>query len=215
MSEQRNDGLLGVGLRALKGGAVVVALAVDQDEPRILLSTFLATHDAGDRLSLEPYGVAAGMPRGPDGKASAEAAAAVAQGRARQDRLATRGLQDIVQQLGRPERDKLIAALVVNRAGWVTDLLDYSLAWADHVPVAEGLAVREALRFGVQRCRIDMIELDEKSLPDLVEKTLGLSSTEVASRLKDLGAAAGRPWRKEQKAACLAAWIGSVSAFQI
>jgi hypothetical protein len=209
MSEQRNDGVLGLGLRALKGGAVVVALAVDRNEPRILLSTFLATHGEGDRLSLEPYGVAAGMPRGPDGKASAEAVAAVAQGRARQDQLAARGLQDIVQQLEGPEHGKLIAALIVNRAGWVIDLLDYSLAWADHVPVAEGLAVREALRFGLRRSGIDMIELDEKSLPHVAEDALNLSSAEIASRLKDLGAIAGKPWRKEQKAACLAAWIAT------
>jgi len=210
MSEDRNGGgIVGLGLRALKGGAVIVALALDRGEPRILLSTFLATHDEGDHLSLEPYVVAAGMARGPGGKASADAIAAVAEGRGRQDKLAAKGLQAIVHRLEADGHDKVAAALIVNRAGWIADLLDYSLGWAEHVPVAEGLAVREALRFGVRQCRIDMVELDEKSLPDLAQEALDLSSAEIASRLEGLGAAAGKPWRKEQKAACLAAWIAT------
>ena len=47
-----------IGLRASKGGAVAVGLTVDEGEPRVLLSTFLKTSSDGDRLSLEPYGVA-------------------------------------------------------------------------------------------------------------------------------------------------------------
>jgi hypothetical protein len=34
---------VGLGLRALKGGAVVVGVAVESGEPRVVLSTFLAT----------------------------------------------------------------------------------------------------------------------------------------------------------------------------
>ncbi len=75
-----NRDVVGLGLRAQKGGAVVVALAVESGEPRLLLSAFLATHREGDRLSFEPYAVAAGMARGPDGKASVDAAAAVREG---------------------------------------------------------------------------------------------------------------------------------------
>jgi len=36
---------------------------------------------------------------------------------------------------------------------------------------------------------------------------LPLAPGEIDAALKDLGATAGRPWRKEQKLACLAAWI--------
>ncbi len=78
------------------------------------------------------------------------------------------------------------------------------------MPVAEGLAVREALRFGVRQSRIDMGELDEKSLPDLAQEALDRSSLEIATHLKELGATAGKPWRKEQKAACLSAWIAAM-----
>jgi hypothetical protein len=63
------------------------------------------------------------------------------------------------------------------------------------------------LRFGLGRCDLEIVELDEKSLPDLAVKTLGISSAEISARLKALGAAVGRPWRKEQKLACMSAWI--------
>ncbi len=102
---------------------------------------------------------------------------------------------------------RAVAALLVNRAGWVTDVLEYSLSWPEHVPVAEGLAVRDALRSAFKQCRLEAVELDEKSLPDLAEHALGLSPAQIGARLKTLGETAGRPWRKEQKLACLAAWV--------
>jgi hypothetical protein len=198
---------VGLGFRAMKGGAVVVGVAIDQIGPRVVLSSFLATAAEGDRLSFEPYHLAAAMERGPDGGASENAAAAVAEGRRRQDALAIAGLQEIVGTLGREGREPVVAALLVNRAGWVTDLLDYSLAFADHPPVAEGLAVRDALRCAFRRLGMEVAELDEKSLPALASQELALDSLGIDAGLKMLGATAGRPWRKEQKLACLAAWV--------
>jgi hypothetical protein len=213
MSVKRKGALvpIGIGFRAGRGGAVVVGVALDSGEPRVVLSSFLATAAAGDRLSLEPYHVAAEMKRGPGGGVSAEAAAAVVEGRRRQDALAAQGLDAIVRQLTGGGCELAVAALLVNRAGWVTDLLAYSLAFPDHPPVAEGLAVREALRFACGRRGVEVAEMDEKSLPELASESLHLSSTDLDVRLKMLGAAAGRPWRKEQKLGCLAAWVASVS----
>ena len=67
--------------------------------------------------------------------------------------------------------------------------------------------MRDALRFAFKQCRFEVVELDEKSLPDLAESALGLSLAEIDARLKGLGATVGRPWRKEQKLACLSAWV--------
>ena len=202
---------VGLGFRALKGGSVVVGVAIDGSEPRVVLSSFLATATEGDRLALEPYHVAAGMERGPNGGATAEAEAAVAEGRKRQDALAAAGLKDIVAKLRKEGATPVVAALLVNRAGWVSDLLSYSLAFADHPPVAEGLAVRDALRFAFRKLGVEVAEMDEKSLNELASKELRLGSADIDIRLKALGAAAGRPWRKEQKRACLAAWVAGAA----
>jgi hypothetical protein len=197
---------VGLGLRALKGGAAVVGVAVESGEPFVVLSTFLATSAEDDRLSYEPYHVAAELTRDPQGSASV-AAAAVAEGRRRQDQLAAKGLHAIVRALKEARRKPVVAALLVNRAGWITDLLEYSASWPEHVPVAEGLAVRDALRFALKACRVAVAELDEKSLPDLAANTLDTSSVAIDARLKALGATVGKPWRKEQKLACLSAWF--------
>ena len=82
------------------------------------------------------------MARGPDGAA----AAAVAEGRKRQDQLAEKGLNDIIRKFREAGCEPTIAALLINRATWITDVLAYSLEWSEHLPVAEGLAVRDALK---------------------------------------------------------------------
>ena len=184
---------------------MIVGITAEGREPHMVLSSFLTTGAEGDRLSLEPYHVAAEMAR--DG--TGDPAAAVAEGRRRQDRLAVKSIGDIVRKLREVGCEPAVAALLVNRAGWITDLLSYSLAFAEHVPVAEGLAVRDALRFAIGQCKLDVMEMDEKSLAEVASKELGLSATEMDASLKVLGAAAGRPWRKEQKLACLAAWVAT------
>ena len=194
-------------MRPRKGGAVVVGVAVERGEPRVVLSTFLATSAQGDRFSLGPYHVAAELKRDSQGRASVEAVAAVAEGRRRQDQLAAKGLHAIVRSLERARYKPVVAALLVNRAGWITDVLEYSISWPEHMPVAEGLAVRDALRFAFKECRVEVAELDEKSLPDLAASMFATSSMAIDARLKALGATVDRPWRKEQKLACLSAWF--------
>ena len=200
-------GPIGLGFRALKGGGVVVGVVVDKGEPRVVMSTFLPTAAVGDRLAFEPYRVAYEMKRGLDGEASTEAAAAVAEGHKRQGELAAKGLGDIVRRLRDEGCELVIAALLVNRAGWITDALAYSLSWPEHVPIAEGLAVRDALRFACGRCGVEVAEVDEKSLREVASMQLHLSPPDIEVRLKSLGATVERPWRREQKLACLSAWI--------
>jgi hypothetical protein len=101
--------------------------------------------------------------------------------------------------------------LLVNRAGWITDFLEYSLAWDEHVPVAELLAVRDALRHALGGLSAPLAEVDEKSLLETASLQLGIGEAEIDARLKALGASVGRPWRKEQKLACLSAWLAAAA----
>ena len=186
---------------------VAIASGASQREPRLVLSSFVATAIEGDRLSLEPYHVAVEMALGPDGRATGEVASLVAEGRRRQHDAAAKGITALIAKLRQLECEPVIAALLVNRAGWMTDLLAYSRAFPDHPPVAEGLAIRDALRSAFEQVGLEPVELDEKSLPERAAQDLGLSPSELDAALKGLGATAGRPWRKEQELASLAAWI--------
>jgi len=149
------------------------------------------------------------MPRGEDGGPSADAAAAVAEGRRRQTALAATGLAVLLDRLKREGARPAVAALLINRAGWMTDLLDHSLSAPEHPPVAEGLAVRAALRTAFASLGLDVVEVDEKSLRESAALKLPLSPGQIDVQLNALGASVGRPWRKEQKAACLAAWVAA------
>jgi hypothetical protein len=192
-----------LGLRAQRGGSVVVAVAAG---PRVVLNGFLKTAADGDRLAFEPYHVAYEMPRAADGGATPEAAGAVAEGRRRQVAVAAQNLGELVRRLRAGRLEPTVAVLLVNRAGWMTDLLAHALSAPEHPAVIEGLAVREALRSAFAACGLAAAEVDEKSLPDLGAARLGLSPGEAEARLAALGAEAGRPWRKEQKLCALAAW---------
>jgi hypothetical protein len=196
-----------LGFRALRGGSVVVGVAMDGGEPRIALSSFLATAAEGDRLAFEPYHVAYEMVRG-QGEPIEKAATTVAEARRRQEILAAEKLAQIVERTGRPA----VAALLINRAGWMTDLLGHGLSAPEHPPVMEGLAVREALRFACRQCGLPVVEMDEKTLHEAASIKLGRAPSEIGAALTALGASAGRPWRKEQKAACLAAWVAAAAA---
>jgi hypothetical protein len=136
-------------------------------------------------------------------------AAAIAEGRRRQDTLGAKGLGAIRARLRDVGCDPALAALLLNRAGWLTEehRLAHSLSAPEHPPVIEGLAVRDALRFAAGQCSIPMTEMDEKSLPETASALLGLTPAAIDAQLTGLGASAGRPWRKEQKLACLAAWV--------
>jgi len=198
-----------LGFRASRGGALVVGVTLDGNEPRLALSTILSTAAEGDRLAFEPYHMAFEMAQGAS-EVSPKARAAVAEGRRRQEALAAEGLHEIIRRLEGEGRHPSVAALLVNRAGWMTDLLQYSLFDPSHPPVAEGLAVRDALRSAIGRCGLELIEMDEKSLPESASLKLGLSPGELEARLKALGGGA-KPWRKEHKLACLAAWLAATA----
>jgi hypothetical protein len=202
---------IALGFRAVRGGGVAVGVAVDAGAPRVVLSRFLATSTEGDRLAFEPYHVAYEMPRGADGDVSAEAAAIVAEGRRRQQQQATAGLAGITETLLGAGREPVVAVLLINRAGWMNDLLQHALSAPEPPPVHEGLAVRDALRFAFAGAGLRVVELDEKTLPSVAATQLRLSTSEIDPRLADLGRAAGRPWRKEQKLACLAAWLAAAA----
>jgi hypothetical protein len=187
-----------------------VAVAID-DAPRVVLSTFLLTAAEGDREAFEPYRVAAEMAHDPSNHT--DIAAVVAAARRRQDALAAAGLASLLKRLHDLERPPRVAALLVNRAGWITEdyRLSHSLSAPEHPPVIEGLAVRDALRFACAGSGLRLSEMDEKALPDTASAVLGVSSGGLESRLTELGKAVGKPWRKEQKLACLAAWVAAAA----
>jgi hypothetical protein len=199
-----------LGFRAHRGGATAVAIALENGAPRLVLSTTLATGVEDDRLTWEPYHLAAGIEGGARTIPPPDPDAVVALGRAAQVEIATASLGDLLARMTADGARPAVAAVLANRvyAGFLDDLA-HILAWDEHLSVAESLAVREAVCSALDAHDLARVEVDEKSIRDVAPERLGLAEAVIDARLKELGAAAGRPWRKEQKNSALAAWIAA------
>jgi len=75
------------------------------------------------------------------------------------------------------------------------------------IHTAEGQLFRDAIRRACESLRLPVTEAGAKELAAQAAKALRLSETAVTARLAAMGAAAGRPWSKDHRQACLAAMI--------
>jgi hypothetical protein len=200
--DKQSPSALALGLRAQRGGAIAVALSGCGARPERVWSGFVATAAAGDRLAYEPYTVAFETYKASPQPDRVAIAAVVDEALRRQEAEASAGLTAIRERLGAP----FVCALLVNRAGWVEDRLGYSLAYADHAPVAEGLAVRDALRRAAGRLGLRVVEEEEKALLAAASDRTGLGQADLDDALRALGQPREGPWRREHRLAALAAW---------
>jgi hypothetical protein len=75
------------------------------------------------------------------------------------------------------------------------------------IHAAEGELFRSAIRSAGKALRIPVIEVRSKELAARAAAILGIPAEEVDDHLAAIGRAAGRPWAKDHKDACLAASI--------
>lgn len=200
-----------LGLRAMKGGAAMICVEANATSPRAVFSTFLATSEGSDRLSFEPYTLGFELAASDDAGSNERAIDAVKTGTKRQVGFAKKNLEAKLIALKSDGFSVGGAGLLVNRAGWVTDLIEYGLSSPEHAAVAEGLSVRDALRSAMRALKLSWIEIDEKSIESSVGDLFSISPSEINTMLKRAGKEVGRPWRTEQKLAYLAAWLITAS----
>jgi hypothetical protein len=72
---------------------------------------------------------------------------------------------------------------------------------------AEGEMFRAALAAAARQAGIAVVRVPAKDLAGEAERALHLGHDDLLAGLATLGAAAGRPWRQEEKDAALAAWL--------
>lgn len=198
-----------LGLRAERGRALCVGVALAGRAPRLVVRRTLALGSDGEDRAPATY--ATMMAEVEAGLARAAALAAIAEARSAMARAAGIELQGLAGDLAAAGWPRPRAVLLVNRAGWVADVDAYGLSGLEHARVADRLAVREAVRAGLRTAALAWIETDEKSLRDKARAS-GLTAEAEEAGLRAIGAAAGKPWRAEWKAACLAAWVEAVAS---
>jgi hypothetical protein len=75
------------------------------------------------------------------------------------------------------------------------------------IHTAEGQLFRDAVRRASESVKLPVVEVGAKELDARAAKSLRLSDAALAAQLTRIGSAAGRPWSKDHRQACLAALI--------
>jgi hypothetical protein len=119
-------------------------------------------------------------------------------------------LQAVVEELGTREYQTVAVGIIVGNRP-LSAALDAILKSHSLVHAAEGELFREAIRSASRTVGIPIAEVRAKDLHARAATALGVSDGRVAQVLARIGRAAGKPWAKDQKDACLAA-LSALSA---
>ena len=76
-----------------------------------------------------------------------------------------------------------------------------------HAHAAEGRLFFESVAAGLERCGLPSAVHAEKDLYENAAKALGTTEGALDRAVVTMGRASGKPWRKEEKTAALAAWV--------
>jgi hypothetical protein len=184
-----------LGLKARTGRAILVAVGASQ-HAHVLERMELKLLPEGD---FAPYHAAEGLP-------STAARKSVARSIASAHRLAEGGIRNAIQALADAGHEICGCGVLVGGGmpPWSTDEI---LAVHVRMHQAEGELFREVLVAGACACGLIPTKLREKAALEEAASMLGLSPTELATRLVALGKTVGAPWGKDQKEAAAAALV--------
>ena len=120
------------------------------------------------------------------------------------ERVTQRSLRALLREYRRQRRPVRRVALVVG------SLIDPAKIGNDHIRAhaLEGRLFRTALQRAARAARLPCTTLVERTLYETAASRLKRSAVALKRAVTDLGGAVGGPWRADEKAATLAAWLG-------
>lgn len=188
-----------LGFRVHSGWSALVAIALEQGLPRVLLRErpHLVEHFTFEFR--QPYHTAKKKP-------SDEAEEFIARVRTEARGLAYRVVQTARESVQRQGYEIKHGALLV-ASGKPLPTLPLILASHALIHTADGELFREAVLQACEKCGLATYAVKEKEVLERAGQALRLSATELAARLADLGRACGSPWTQEEKLSVVAAWL--------
>ena len=185
-----------IGLRVKTGRAIAVLLAGPAAAPRILGRREVALADPALPDTGQPYHAALELPE-------REGAAVVARARKTIERLAAAAVAALVAELRAAKLRPVGVGLAVSSD------VDPATLGNLHVRAhaSEGRLFREVLEQGARAARLPSLVLLEREALGRASAALRRPEAELQSTLAALGKEVGRPWRADEKASALAAWL--------
>ncbi len=184
-----------IGLRAKTGRAIAVILAEPAEAPAALLRAELTFATPQTPATFQPYHEVLGLPwesaqlavKEPERKLMDAASAAL--GRLRQSGVDGTTVR-LVGIVGAPDRDLVSIASPHIRAH-----------------AAEGVLFRRILEGAAAKNGMKYAAYSERNLEELALERLGITRFLLQENLSKFGRTLGRPWRADEKAASIGAWL--------
>ncbi len=164
--------------------------------PRVVDRRAIELSDARVPTSRQPYHAVRDAPPGEAGKLERRLRGLV-------ERVTQRSLAALLKEYRRQGHPVRRVSLVVG------SLIDPAKIGNDHIRAhaLEGQLFRSALERAARAARLPCTTLVERALYDTAATRLRRSPAALRRTVTDLGGALGGPWRADEKAATLAAWL--------
>jgi hypothetical protein len=188
--------IVSIGLRAKTGRAIAVVLGGQADSPQALRRGEVILVDPKAPATSQPYHEVMGLPW-EEAKVAVRGTAAIIEA------VASEALERLVREL----RSDGLTVCGVGIVGAGDRNLEAIGGAHIRAHAAEGVLFRQVLESAAKANRLPIRRLVEKGLPELAAAELGRPDSWLRERLAEFGNSVGRPWRADEKAAAMAAWL--------
>ena len=188
-----------IGFRAHSGWTSLVAIALEDGSPMVLLRKRPHLVKTFTYEFRQPYHTAEKVPR-------AEAQGVIARIRTEARALAYEAIRSVQKTL-RSEGYELKGCGLLLASGRALPDLPQILKSHALIHTADGEFFRDALLHASRRCGLETIAVKEKEVFEGSAGVLRLDPDEIKRRLADLGIGLGPPWTQDEKFAALIAWL--------
>ena len=194
---RETSGIACIGLRARTARAIAVVVSGTGSSPRAITRVQIQLGAPDTPALFQPYHEVMDLPWD-------RATAAVAKAERAIEAVATERLRSLLLDVRARNLDVICVALV----GAPDRKLQAIGSPHIRAHAAEGVLFRHVWQVAADAVRIPSMAFPEKGFEALAAARLGLPVGAVRERLAEFGRELGRPWRADEKAAAMAAWIG-------
>lgn len=192
-----------LGFRVHSGWAAMVALALEQDEPHILVRQRPKLVQTYTYEFRQPYHTAEKMPFD-------KAHEFISRIESDAQRLAEATIRSLQTELAKSGHTVTCFGLPLASARPLPSL-DKILASHALIHTADGELFRRVLINACARCQIAAFTVKERELFPAACKALSIGEGKLKERLAAVGKPLGSPWAQDEKLAALTAWLALVS----
>jgi hypothetical protein len=188
--------IVGIGFRAKTGKAIAVALTLQDSRPSYLARWEVSLCDPQFPETAQPHHAVMEMPW-------SEAQRAVAPLEAQIETIAGERLSVLLAEIKAPRR-RVGGVGVVGSPDRPLERIGNRHMRAH---AAEGILFRRVLEVAASRHNLRCRSFSDRDFEQLAVSGLGQSASQLQQMMAALGRSAGKPWRTDERAAAMAAWL--------